>query len=320
MPSTDLPSTDLPSPGPRFADPRLKDLDPTPDPLAPVLASARQVLERATTRFQSIADAALEGEWDWKGMGESDIRSGFYIAMQSLQRARGEVIRTSMEADVVASRTLGQISATTEARWELHGLLAPLDDDVLDADPGGGEWTVRGTLGHIVESQRAYAWFSAWWLARRDEIDFPPYVPDELIQELPSEDEQASGGLAAIRARLDGLVDLGSQLWQNAPEETLAVRARWSGMPVTLAFRVGRWAPHIEEHTVQVEKTLAMLGRTPSEVDRLTRLVYRAFGRLESAAWIMPTGALAGAPEAALGSAMDEVERIAAEVSRAARQ
>ncbi|MGI8534202.1 MAG: hypothetical protein ACR2LP_04915, partial [Candidatus Limnocylindrales bacterium] len=99
-----MPSTDLPSPDSRFADPRLKDLDPTPDPLAPVLTSARQALERASDSFLSIADAALEGEWDWKGMGESDIRSGFYIAMQSLQRARGEVIRTSMEADVVASR------------------------------------------------------------------------------------------------------------------------------------------------------------------------------------------------------------------------
>ncbi|MEA2677721.1 MAG: hypothetical protein QOJ81_1862, partial [Chloroflexota bacterium] len=38
----------------------------------------------------------------------------------------------------------------------------------------------------------------------------------------------------------------------------------------------------IEEHTVQVEKTLDMIGHRAAEVERLVRLNARAMGRLEA--------------------------------------
>jgi hypothetical protein len=43
-----------------------------------------------------------------------------------------------------------------------------------------------------------------------------------------------------------------------------------------------RWPSHIEEHTVQVEKTLDMLSHRATEVERLVRLNARAMGRLEA--------------------------------------
>ena len=54
---------------------------------------------------------------------------------------------------------------------------------------------------------------------------------------------------------------------------------------MTIAIRQGRWASHIIEHTVQVDKTLVWLGRQPSEVERLVRLVATAWGRLEANVW-----------------------------------
>ena len=61
----------------------------------------------------------------------------------------------------------GAFGLGTMARWDLHGLLAPLADADLDLDPGGGEWTIRQTLAHAVNVQRAYPSFSAWWLTPR---------------------------------------------------------------------------------------------------------------------------------------------------------
>ena len=62
----------------------------------------------------------------------------------------------------------------------------------------------------------------------------------------------------------------------------MRVSARWSGVPVTIDFRLGRYGSHIREHTIQVDKTFATLGRQPSEVERLVRLILATYGRLEA--------------------------------------
>ena len=75
---------------------------------------------------------------------------------------------------------------------------------------------------------------------------------------------------------------------------------------MTIAIRQGRWASHITEHTVQVDKTLVWLGRQPSEVERLVRLVAAAWGRLEANVWPRPVD-----PET-LGVALDAARAAAA--------
>lgn len=292
------------------ADPRFRELDPRPDPIALSLVAARAAFDRAIVAFLAVPDGSLERDWAWTGESTADIRSAFYIALERLEQARGEVARLLVASGMPPGPATGVLTANTEARWDLHGVLAPLPDELLDADPGGREWTVRGTLTHIVASQRGYSWFNAWWLARRDAPDFPTRAPDALEAELPAEDEQGSGSMRQLRYRLDALVDLGTQVWQDASAADLAVRARWAGFPVTVGFRLGRPSAHITEHTVQVEKTLALLGRAPSEVERLVRLLHRAFGCLEGAVWGLPASRLEGQVGAELEAASSEVEAL----------
>jgi hypothetical protein len=66
------------------------------------------------------------------------------------------------------------------------------------------------------------------------------------------------------------------------------------------------------EHTVQVDKTLVWLGRQPSEVERLVRIVSGAWGRLEASVWP------GQAPAAAAGLAVDAA-RQAAETAASVR-
>ncbi len=309
-----------------FADPRLRELDPRPSPLPGSLVRAREGLARSTESLLAIPDSALEREWAWIGEGEGDVRSGFYVAVQALETAAGQARRSRREAGSIeeAGPAAGPIGAATEARWDLHGLLLPLDDGALDADPGDDEWTVRRTLAHTLASQRAYGWFSAWWMSRGRETDYPPSIPDavadEMEAQLPSAEQNADGSVAVVRARLDALVDLTSELWRDASEDDLSVRARWMGFAVSTGFRVGRWSTHIQEHTIQVEKTLAMLDRAPTEVERMVRLLYRAFGRMEAAAWErgVSVGGAADAAGRSIASGMAEVERIAADIAEAA--
>ena len=153
------------------------------------------------------------------------------------------------------------------------------------------------------------------WVSQREATatDLPPRVPQEVADAnpLPDEATEAPGSLADIGARLDEILDLSAGVFAPLGEGELAARARWSGVAVDARFRVNRWSSHMREHTVQVEKTLLMIDRPPSEAARLARLVAAAWGRLEAELYMWPAGtpgiadALAQAEEAAAGAAAD---------------
>ena len=49
-----------------------------------------------------------------------------------------------------------------------------------------------------------------------------------------------------------------------------------------VGFRLGRWASHIREHGIQIEKTFAMIDHVPTEPARLARNMLASYGRAES--------------------------------------
>jgi hypothetical protein len=111
--------------------------------------------------------------------------------------------------------------------------------------------------------------------------ELPASAPHELDTQLPEEVEEGIGSLADIRARLDDVLDLSIGALGVLDAGELAVPARWSGVAVTVAFRLTRWASHLREHTIQVEKTLGFVGHATTEVERLMRLIAGAYGELE---------------------------------------
>ena len=298
-------------------------LQHAPAPATPVddgLRAARRSMRAALAELAAVPDSALERAWPWRG-DEADVRYGFYRQYEDLEQARARVRALTAEQRSAEPPARPMIGATTAAGWDLAGLLAGLPDDLLDEDPGGGEWSVRLTLGHIVGGQRAYGWYTAWWHARRNAPadDFPPRVPDEVASAagLPDESTEADGTLSEITDRLFAVLDQTAGVFAGIDDEGLAVRARWSGYPVDVRFRVNRWASHIREHTVQVEKTLEMIGRSQSEVARLLRLIGAAYGRFEEELYLWPAGTSAAAGRVAAETAA-AVEIQAREIRAAA--
>ena len=228
-----------------------------------------------------LDDSSLRIQWFWDG-NDVDVRYAFYRAFEVLESA--EATARLIAGASGSSEAREAVAAATASRWELHGLLATLDDEDLDADPQNGEWTIRQTMAHIIGSQRGYAWGTAWWLSVRDEAraEGEQRAPEHVFADMPEENQEANGSLADVRRQLDDIVNSTSARYATLTDDDLAVRGGWSGFPVTVGFRQWRWSSHIAEHTVQIEKTLDMLGRRQSEVARLSRLVARAYGRLES--------------------------------------
>jgi hypothetical protein len=208
------------------------------------------------------------------------VRYGFYRVLEILDLAASASTRAL--AGSPSSEARDAVGATALSRWALHGVLATLTDVDLDADPGNAEWTIRRTMQHIINSQRGYAWGSANWLSVRDQPRpaGPQRLPGDPNDGFPEEDEEALGSLVDVRREFDDVVDATSTRYATLTTDEMNVKAGWSGYPVTIGFRQWRWSSHIDEHTVQIEKTIDMLGKRRSEVAWLSRLNARAFGRL----------------------------------------
>jgi hypothetical protein len=254
-------------------------------PIPAALLAARLDVMAAVAELQKIPDASLTKPWTWKGGSQDEIRYGFYRIGEAFELAAIDAAAGLRSAATQRGRPADLIAPATAARWDLQGLLIGLDDAAWDADPGGGEWTIRQTLGHVISGQRHYGVSVAWWQDqgyRADDPALPPVTPEATYDGLPSEEVDAEGPPAEVRDRLDSAVDRAAERLAGLPGDRLALGTRWSGFAVDIGFRFGRWSSHIREHTVQLEKTLVMVDRRPTEVDRVVRLVLAGWGRAEA--------------------------------------
>lgn len=253
-------------------------------PIPPALIEARAEILAVAERLRAIPDTALTTPWAWRPDGEDEVRYGFYRIGELLEVA-GIDAAAARRSATERGRAADLIAPAVAARWDLEGLLLGIPDALWDAEPGGEEWTIRITMGHVIGGERAYAVGSSWWLQQghaANDPALPKQTPDALWEPLPSEEDEAVGTPAAVRANLGHVLDQSIERLAGLPQDRLAVGARWSGFAVDIGFRLSRWSSHIREHTIQVEKTLEMLGHRPTEVDRLVRLILAAWGRAEA--------------------------------------
>ncbi len=254
-------------------------------PIPAALRRARDDVRAAAQAFATLTDADMTTPWAWTGESDEEVRYAAYRIAESFEAAAIDAADALRGAAASRGRAADLIAPATAATWDLTGLLLPLDAPTWDADPGGGEWTIRQTLGHVVSGQRAYGIGTGWWLEQAypaTDLTRPPGIPDELWTDLPSEEAEAEGTPTEVVDRLAEVVDWTTERLAGLPADRLALGARWGGYPIDIAFRLNRWASHIREHTIQVEKTLDLLGHRPTEVDRLVRHVLAAWGRAES--------------------------------------
>jgi hypothetical protein len=254
-------------------------------PLAEPIVHARASILAAVDDLLTIGDGALERPWRWRPDDtiDADVRYGCYRIHELLEEASWEIARGGAHAEPGRPEpAVPPLAAATTARWELRGALAPLPPAEWDADPGGGEWSIRRTVAHIIDGQRSYGWTTAWFLSRAGRPDAGEYAPDGALPPEPDEERAADGPPGNVLARLDALVDQAAECLASLDEAALAVPGRWSGLPVTVDFRLGRLESHIREHTIQIDKTIAMLGLPTSEIGRLVRLILGTYGRLEA--------------------------------------
>ncbi len=187
--------------------------------------------------------------------------------------------------------TLAQI-----AFGSLRGLLAGVDDDLLDRAPAAGEWSLRETLVHAIGVERSYRANTQHALVRGG--DEPLTLPADRRPK-PDPADTSGGALdilaafAARRAETDVAL-------AGLDEQQLTRPSKWGPYEVAhhvdVRFRLHRFASHIVEHTVQCEKVIESLGITLTD----PRAVVRSVGSMRGAHERRSSRAVLDALDAAL--------------------
>jgi hypothetical protein len=245
------------------------------------VAQAVEELVRATIH---LPDADMGREWKWRDYDEEGLRFALLLTHHELRdlavrlAARGRAERSQ------AQRILAQYH---QAYRDLTGALAGVRTEDLDRAPAEGEWTLRDTLQHVLRAEHGF-------LARiRFALEHPPSArrdPDGDATFLGFRKERydvpedaTAGPIESIRNRFfeihrRGLVELA-----DVTDAQLEIRSWfWESEPMPIRFRMHRIEEHLRQHTVQLDKTLAVI-RPPTEAHRLVRNIYTALADVESA-------------------------------------
>ena len=121
-----------------------------------VLAELADIHEGVMEKLAALEDADMAKRIPWGGR-EMPVR---FILSQigNHDREHGiQVVKNLQWMSRQFTEAQMAVAKLAQARGELIGLLAAVDDEDLDRVPKEGEWTIRQTLQHIVDVQKRYS-------------------------------------------------------------------------------------------------------------------------------------------------------------------
>ena len=251
--------------------------------------------DRALARLARITD--LTARWRWRDVDPPALAGyALYNALEEEQMAVAALAPDGDEASRIL--TLAQI-----AFGRLRGLLAAIDDDLLDRVPAEGEWSVRETLVHAIGVERSYRANTQHALVRRDD---EPLTLSAERRPQPDPADTSGGVLDILAAFATRRAETDAAL-AGLDAAQMVRPSQWGPYEVPhridVRFRLHRFASHIVEHTVQCEKTLDALGVTLND----PRAVVRSIGATRGAHERRSSRAVLDALDAALIARADAV-------------
>jgi DinB superfamily len=226
--------------------------------------------DAALRGFAALDEAALARPWSWRDKA-MDIRFALYRTLEDAQETHVRVAAAPMPE----SRRI--MALAQRAFGDLRGLLAGLPADVLDRAPSAGEWPLRETLRHMLLVERRYAVQTRYAVDRKDSESVR--IPEDRQPTVTAKDVE--GDVGTIVARI-GAARADTNRWLGDVGDPAMTRPTiWVGYDVDVRFRLHRFAAHLVEHTIQIEKSLGALGWRATEGRRIARHVAAAIAEVE---------------------------------------
>ncbi len=279
-------------------------------------AALWQAVEQFAEMGRRVSDADLERPWAWRAYDDG-VRRAFLRTGEELRELAvllAERRATSGPRMTTAQRVLAQYHL---AYRDLQAVLIGVDQSEAGREPAAEEWPIHRTLGHIVDAQRTF--FALTWhaVARQRGGDRPLEMAKESVDEYAGplatfERVVVHGTFTAALAYHDTLHGrIIRELSAITDAEMDAPSLFWEEEELPVRFRLLRFEGHLREHTIQLEKTRAMLGHPLPEALRQLRLIYAALAEAEGA--VIGAGDMGTEPIRAVASEIIErTEQIAA--------
>jgi len=220
-------------------------------------------------RLASYSDAEMAEPWEWPGHtgGPLQVRDCHWRIVESEQAWLAAAPAPDREAAAIMDLAQAQLG-------DLRGLVAGLTEDTLDLKPGD-EWCLREVLSHVLLTERRYAW-QVRYAINRDSTQ-PTYAS-------PPVTVSAAENGSSLRDWIDILEAeraLTDAFCAGLDGPALSRPTVWAQYEVDVRFRLHRFAGHLAEHTIHVEKLLRAIDRPAAEARQVARLLSRLRGRHE---------------------------------------
>ena len=254
-----------------------------------VNSSLAGAVEKFSAITHSFTDQDLEREWKW-GDYDEGVRFAFFRVYEDLRELAA---RLAAERSVKgpAMTTAQYILAQYHAAYrDLQAVLLGISTEDALREPGDEEWSLMTILLHIVQAEKAFYIINHYAVERARAKDQQPLeMPEETWSTYwdsdAFEEVKENQSLSRLMAYYDELHWRVVHDFVGVQEDELSTPTKfWEGEPMPVEFRLHRFDSHLRQHTVQVEKTLELLGLQPNEARRLLRLIYAALAEVEGTA------------------------------------
>jgi uncharacterized damage-inducible protein DinB len=247
--------------------------------------------------MENQTDEVLDTPWSWGSYSSEGVRFAFFRTYEELVELTTQIKAERTNQWTVISSAQGILAGYRAAYRDLQAVLTGVSQEYLDQPPGKDEWPVRQVLAHIIGADIGFYGVMKYALERHRLQDKRPAEMSEADWDRTTgltEDAYKSLMSATVPKLTDYHTNLHHQIiteFSGIQENELQKTATyWEETPMTIQFRLQRFESHMRQHTIQIEKTLAAIIGTPTEINRLLRMLFAGLAAVESA-WF-------GAPEA----------------------
>ncbi|MCP4362940.1 MAG: DinB family protein [Chloroflexi bacterium] len=250
-----------------------------------------QQLTTAVTHLAQTAhtftDIDLSQPYHWRKHDEG-VRLAFLGTSQELRDLAVQCVQERQKRQMSITAAQHVLAQNHRGYRTLQAVLLGVTEAEYDQEPAANEWPLRVVLGHIVAAERWFHTLVFVGLQHKQSSKLPPLLPNDAPETIVGPDADfcqimEEGSLAEMQAYYEKLHFRSWARFGGITADELAAPSPvwWEEETYSLQYRLHRFDAHLRQHLIQAEKTLVMLGRSPTEAHRLIRLLFDALAEVE---------------------------------------
>lgn len=123
--------------------------------LAELISELDRARDESLDSLIDLTNEEIRAPMQWGGM-DIDVRFQLMLFAHHEREHTAQIRKWRAKTGKSFDEAADLLGLTWQANGRLEGTLAGVPDDVLDRDPGDGEWPVRRVLAHIADAEKYF--------------------------------------------------------------------------------------------------------------------------------------------------------------------